>query len=244
MVWIAAIGGIAFSLASLLVGGRLLWMARSTRGLPELVLGVGLFTMGGIGAPMISVAKAGTDLSDAVRAGLLAGYLVLATASSVMMLVFTWRVFRPGPGAGRAVAILVSLIAVAGPASIPFLSSVAEVLADRGGSAMLLNLSSILVYSWGAFEALRYASAMRKRARLGLADPLVANRIHLWGIAMAMACGMASTNMIGAVSGTPAVTTPIGALSIGVTGFLMACCIGLAFVPTQAYVSWLRRTAS
>ena len=49
-----------------------------------------------------------------------------------------------------------------------------------GGSERVSSL-------WGAAESLRYFSMMRRRAKLGLADPLVTNRFLLWGLGIGAA---------------------------------------------------------
>ena len=47
MTILAALGGLSFLLVSIVGGARLLLLARRTRKLPEFVLGMGLFLLGG-----------------------------------------------------------------------------------------------------------------------------------------------------------------------------------------------------
>ena len=54
---LAAIGGGAFVLASLLVSIRLLALARRTRQFPELLIGIGLLLMGAVGYPVSMAAR-------------------------------------------------------------------------------------------------------------------------------------------------------------------------------------------
>ena len=54
MELLGAIGGVSFILASLVIGLRLLLLARRTRELPEFVIGLALFLMGGLGYPLLA----------------------------------------------------------------------------------------------------------------------------------------------------------------------------------------------
>ena len=67
MASLAALGGGAFVLASLIVGARLMLLARRTRHFPEFAMGFGLFGMGGVGYPLMMVARFHTGLDDTDR---------------------------------------------------------------------------------------------------------------------------------------------------------------------------------
>jgi len=56
---LAALGGLAFVLASLVLGIRLLALATRTRRLPEVCIGLALLLMGGLGYPLIMTAPLG-----------------------------------------------------------------------------------------------------------------------------------------------------------------------------------------
>ena len=43
---------------------------------------------------------------------------------------------------------------------------------------------------WTGIESLAYSSALKRRLVLGLADPVVADRVQLWGIGMLLASVM------------------------------------------------------
>ena len=64
---LAAIGGGAFVLVSLVIGVRVMWLARRTRGLPEFAMALGLLLMGGLGYPILILAQFGSFLSDGAR---------------------------------------------------------------------------------------------------------------------------------------------------------------------------------
>ena len=92
------------------------------------------------------------------------------------------------------------------------------------------------VIAWSGF---RYHALLRRRLRLGLADPVVANRIWLWnlaasGVAIQYLYGMAIpwlNPFFGAESAAPAV--------VGTLGIFIALCITYAFHPPPGYLRWV-----
>ena len=93
---------------------------------------------------------------------------------------------------------------------------------------------------WGSFESLRYWTRMKRRARLGLADPVVTNRFFLWGLA-AGAAGAGSALGVGVslVTGLSHMEIPWVIASSSAHGFVAAVAISLAFVPPPAYLRWV-----
>lgn len=105
-----------------------------------------------------------------------------------------------------------------------------------------------LVFAWMACEAFAGHLAFRRRARIGLGNPMVANRLLLWGLSAVpsfavsvVAIGMYVTardaadivvrqNQVGPVYGTLAA--------------LAASTLWLAFFPPASYQSWIERSSS
>ena len=77
----------------------------------------------------------------------------------------------------------------------------------------------------------------------GLADPVVVNRILLWGIGSFFA----TVIVFGGVAivffepGHPAVR--MNTINIGISGSIASVAYGLAFFPPKAYLGWLRGDA-
>ncbi|MBW2400540.1 MAG: hypothetical protein JRG80_14860, partial [Deltaproteobacteria bacterium] len=71
MEWLGAIGGGSFILASLVIGVRVLMLARRTRELPEIAMGLGLVLMGGLSYPINVAARMSVDLSPDLRVGMM-----------------------------------------------------------------------------------------------------------------------------------------------------------------------------
>jgi hypothetical protein len=47
---------------------------------------------------------------------------------------------------------------------------------------VLMNATRPLMFIWAFFECLRFAGLMSRRVKVGLAEPLVANRFRLWAV--------------------------------------------------------------
>ena len=178
------IAAISFALVlgvSLVVGIRLMAIWSRTRGMPELLLGGMLLLTAGIGYP--SQIMASQIESAAAMPLYLLGY-VAASAGVALLYVFTWRVFR----AQEKWALV---FACAGVAALGFNASmrVQEVLVSHDvrhgrrdlGKFLFQGFTVTVAFLWTAWESLRHYAMMKRRARLGLADPTLANRFLLWG---------------------------------------------------------------
>jgi hypothetical protein len=109
-----------------------------------------------------------------------------------------------------------------------------------GGS--FVSLLCTLNLLWGAAESLHYWILMRRRLRLGLADPLVVDRFRLWSIGLgAMSLLMASTILAPAVGVDPA--APGWVLLESLAGLVGAVALWLAFFPSRAYRASVARRA-
>jgi hypothetical protein len=101
----------------------------------------------------------------------------------------------------------------------------------------VLQVSCLL---WGSIEALRYWRMMRRRGRLGLADPVVTNRFFMWGVgAGAAGVGTAVGVTAQMLVGRPPLEIPWVTLSSSMHGLVAAVALSLAFLPTPAYRRFL-----
>ncbi len=246
MEWIAAIGGLAFMLASLLVGGRLLLLSWRTRGFPEFVLGLGLFAMGGVGTPIIAAAKTGAEygLDDGLRVVLYAVAQAIMVAGTGLLSVFTWKVFCPQHTRGPVLGILLPVLGLAAWAVIPLTSTFGDAIALRGIGPHAINAANFAVYLWAAIESLTYSRALAKRVALDLADPIVADRVRLWGIAILVAGFLVGVTGALAWMGIEIVSSALGAAFVGHFGLIASIALYLAFLPPRAYVAWVERRTS
>jgi len=234
--WFAALGGGAFVVAGAFVSVRLLLLWRRTRQLPELLLGLGLGLSGAIGYPVNAVARA-VPTSD-LQGFLFALSAVLSFSSQVAMLLFTWRVFRPTDGWARAACVALTLIGVGAflwqtiaPGWAPFAKT------ERGPWS-LTEVTQIVTLAWAGTESWLYHRKLRKRARLGLGDPITANRLLLWAISEYSALTITATVSLLRVAGMPMTNVVIG-IVIGPFGLLLAAAVWLAFLPPTRYTRWI-----
>jgi hypothetical protein len=228
--FLAALGGGAFVLACLVVGGRLLALALRTRALPETVLGGGLFLMGGFAYPLTAVARAAQALSDETRTALMIGAHVLMIGGIAALAVFNWRVYRPwseGAKLGCAALVVALLACFAWQGVTPGFE--AGALHKQGAGLVAITALAALTMGWSAVESWRWARMLGRQARLGLADVAVALRVRRWAVATSCA-GLISAATVGLhVRGLdPALSVP-GALVIGPLGLVAAVELWLAF---------------
>lgn len=155
----------------------------------------------------------------------------------------TWKTFRPrsrwlGPALGSfGVLHVVSLVGQ--QLEVGFRGG-----RDEGIFYFLGFFLRFAPYAWTCAEAFRYHAALRRRLVLGLADPVVADRIRLWAwaslaICVGFAVFLAGRLLTGNAAGSPWVvgTTSLIALASSVA-------MTLAFFPPPAYLRRLCARAS
>jgi hypothetical protein len=235
MALVGLVGISAFMLASFAVGGRLLALAVRTRRPPEALVGSSLLIAGGLGSVLVIAAG---ELPTA-RVPLLTISTLLVNVGITMLGVFVWCVFRPGPAGAALLVVLAALL---------FLSFAGDLLGGYYAGHPRSDLSRAIdytgrigMYAWASLEALRQWLLARRRARLGLCDPLVANRFLLWGIATGSVIGIWGFGLWSELHGVVDVRASFG--WIAVFGGLCAVAVWLAFMPPPAYRRWLEAAA-
>ena len=237
-VWV---GFAAFFVVALVVGVRVLLLALRTHELPELAMGIGVLGIGPVGFGLMVI---GIRVAPGVVQSVLLGIAVLAISCGVLAnLVFNWRVYRPDSSVAR-------MVAVAGGAGLFACfawSGVVHGFTDVGPVSTQSSTRSALQVAcllWSAAEALAYWSKMRRRVRVGLADPVVANRFLMWGVAtfsagLGTAIGLVAQLVLGVAS------TDSGWVmaSSSLHGLVAAVAIALAFIPPGFYVRYIRGLA-
>ena len=241
---IAGLGFGAFFVSSLAIGIRLVWLARRNRGLPELLIGLGILGIGPAGFAMTVFAL----LLGEARPGLVFAALVTAqlaiTAGAVAAYVFTWKVFRRESRWARAAVLAAAAgFAVAFSGRLAAGSYVLPLRLDAWSHLSSANLIACML--WGSFESLRYHARMRRRVRLGLADPVIANRFLLWGLGIGAAgVGSAIGNVAMIATGSGLGELDGVTLSNSMFGLASAVLMWIAFLPPAGYRRWLEARAA
>lgn len=237
---LAGLGMGALLLVGVAVGLRLLALWRRTRQLPELMIAVGLVLCTGF--PVIVVGARVQASRPTLGAACVAlGVLSLGLAGLSTAL-FTYRVFRRGQTWARllAVALGVGLIGLwlARAVTTDFRFAGAYDAISYG--AALLRFAAL---AWASAESLLYWQRMRRRLRLGLADPVVTNRFALWGVGIGCGAVGSALGVVVMRMGLDAPGSDPVFLAISLLGLVAAAALWLAFLPTAGFRRWLERRA-
>jgi hypothetical protein len=234
----------------LTLGVRLLLLARRTRQLPEAMLATHFLLCGGLGY-LLSV----TALAAARHPGLLPPGLVstsvaaghLSSCTGVFgAMAFTYLVFRRGSAWGRALLALGATTMAVG--YVGYGSTGGFTHGSFQGLWFWLFYGTFIAAAvWVMAEPLLYRRRLRRRLRLGLADPVVVDRFRLWGIGsgfrLLMLLGGWAAGDVDFAQSTALLPPQTIALLVLVAcvGLGLACCYWLAFFPPAGYLRWVQR---
>jgi hypothetical protein len=231
-------GFLAFFFVSLWVGVRLLAQWGRTRELAELLLGVGVLCIGPVGFGLVMLATAAGAANPEAPSffGGLSAVAVACGASAKA--VFNWRIYHPRSRVAGGVAIAAMVALGVAIVCDGFATGFAPASWMQPGWMLVRQVVQIGVLLWGAAEALRWWRRMGRRLRLGLGDPLVANRFLLWGIgAGAAGVGSLVGMIVGLSSGRPMNELPMLTLTLSLFGMASAVSLWLAFATPE----WFKR---
>jgi hypothetical protein len=165
-----------------------------------------------------------------------------AGASAVCLL--TWRVFRPGRFWAAAAWAAASLALVAA-ILVQFLRGDAMshwALLPENHVYLWVRIAAFL---WAGLESLRYAEMMRRQARVGLGNPVVAAQIRLWGLAGTTIAAMLALWALAPHLGHASLRGwPTGMFAANVLGLVAAGSLHLAFLPPAAWRRWIAERAA
>ena len=245
---------------SLVVGLRLLKLARRTQALPEGMLALYFLASPFVAAVAQCAAYAG--LSDQtlllpgawMRAALVVASLGMGIGAAAVF-VFTWRTFVPESGAARAAVAAVCSTLIVGLALEAYQDGF-ELMILPGVGHWLGWLCRTTAFAWLAFECFRHWVLLRRRLRLGIAEPLIVNRFLLWGLFSAASFAVLCSDLAARAAyvlqaGTSSeivleVAAPIVVVTLAITmftGAVSAVTLALAFFPTARYRRWIEASA-
>lgn len=243
MELVAGVAGIASVLVCWVVSLRLLMLARRTGQSPELLIGAGLLLVGGLWNPLMAVGRQATALPDSVRVTLVILGATTAICGMSCIAIFNWRVFRPSQAWAPPLAFAAAAALVALALAQSLGSSWLEFAHHERGPWTGASWVGVAIYTWSSLEAGRQHAMLSRRLRLGLADPVVVDRMRIWALMMLTSVTaslvFASCQTLGiAVAGTA-----LGLSLAAAAAFLSAVFLILAFMPPASYLESVRRRA-
>jgi hypothetical protein len=248
MQTLAGLSVLLFIVMGAAVGVRMIALARRTRGVPELCMGLGFTLICTVGYPGSLVTGFGRGTVGEVNVPLWALASLFTQAGIGSIWLFTAAVFRPGVGWARALCAAAFALMLTGFAGTLFVLLTAPADAPCTESARPWLMTGMLGYAgcflWTAVEGMLQRRMALRRLALGLADPVVANRFLLWGMFGMAATGINVTSSLGVVLGVDPAGSLLVMMPMGVLGGASAVLMYLAFFPPAWYVGWLRGSAA
>lgn len=236
-------GVILFMVCSAFVGGRLLRLYAQLRQLPELFLGVGYILAGLLGWGGLLIGAITTPPGQHLPEGYQAWSVVVGNAGTVFFYLFAWYVFRRNSVIAMSAVALVTLVFLVSVVRDTLLLGVTFGPPPGTLTTFAGALGRAAVFPWLAAEAFISYAAFRRRARIGLGNPIVANRLLLWGISAMSSFVLSTTAILLYVTAPDSVAATVrqneaGGL-YGLCAFVSAVANWLAFFPPQRYTRWV-----
>lgn len=238
----------AFMLTSGAMGVRLLWLSRTTGGLPERLIGAAFVIMTWLALPIMAASGMGRVQVIDVRMGLLITATAFLWVGFTCMVSFTRETFRPQQWwAGMLSTLISSCMAGACCGLIAaLLTSPGEMTTFQAGKLWtgLLRVPMLSAFAWAAFEGFQQYGMARKRARLGLGNPIVRNRFLLWGLVGLSQVFVHTTSLVLHSRDIPMLGAPLGIFVVASGSALGSVMMFLLFLPPGSYVRFVERRAA
>lgn len=222
----------SFMLVSLALGVRLLLLARQSREVPELAMGLAFLLCGTAGYGQIVMAHATWESLPHLTPILLASGYLMVDLGAICLHLFTYGVFRRGQMLGR---LLLGALATAIAGSF-FIQAFDDGFGNPrlAGPASWLAIAALTgTFAWPAAESLRYWSMLRRRQRIGLADGALAQVFFWWGTGCASAALIFVTFAAMLIFQVNDITHPATAAATACFGGFAAFAIARAFHPVR-----------
>ena len=242
---LAILSLVSFAGIGTFVGARLLLLARRTRRFPELSLGLGLLLICALGHPFCAVGRLPGMFGTALGDGLFAIGLGICSSGIALLYAFTWRVFRPDAAWARVAVAVAAAIVFALAAGLLHASGQAdtlpEVLPLTRPFAVGFTLAVGVAFLWTGVEAWTHASRLRRRLALGLVEPVVLDRVRLWGTAGLAGALLCTTIAACLAAGMMVLHEPFPLVLTALAGTVASTCFALAFFPPESYLRRVER---
>jgi hypothetical protein len=245
VIALVAVAMLLFVVSCSAVGVRLLWLAKAGGGRPALLCGNGFCLIAMLGFPLgalsgMGAVPVGEVLLPVAAVGLLANMLGIAC-----FFVFTVSVFRPNALwahtlAGAGIACM-AMSCVANVANLAIAQSTASSYEVTWGWAGVFNAMCMLCFGWMGLEGLVEWWKSRRRLALGLSDPVVSNRLLMWGLFGMSTTSLCVVLLVLLLMREPTARNPVAQVAQAFFGLMSSAAATLAFFPPPAYLVRLRR---
>ena len=221
---------VAYCGVSLVVGLRLLLLARRTRELPERLIGSAFLVGGAFGYPTAIASGLIRPAAPQLSHGLFYLASLGLVVAAICLLLFWQRVYRGGQPGARIVVALGALTLVGALIGLWFTHEAGT--APAGSPWFLPEIAAQgVAYAVNAGASARLWLRLRRRLVLNLADPAVVERIGLWSVAAwAVTFQYAYTLVRTWLTGEALLRGAEAALLTSI-GLVAAASIGRAFFP-------------
>jgi hypothetical protein len=245
VIILQALAGILYLLTVTIVGCRLLMLARRTRQQPELLLAGALLLGGTLAGPLEAAsAPVRAEIGHAIAGKLLLAGKIAGLGALICHLTFIRRVFRPHQRWAGALVALLCAFAIA--ALFGYGAHGAFGTEATPKAWFWLDLSARLFGTgWLTVEGAIYYGMMKRRLRLGLAEPIVTNRFLLWTLAGTLSVVILLTSVPPTFldSATQAKLLTLDLLVFSIAGIAISGLYLLTFLPPARYRRWISETS-
>lgn len=239
----ALVGLSAYCLVSLVVGIRLLVLSHRTRELPERLMGLAFLTGGAVGYPILVASTQSLGTDPALARTLYYAGMPFISGCSVLLYRFWQAVYHPAERKAAFVFWAAAVLLAVGLAGQWTTTEVGSVSSDGAWYRLQLYVQGG-AYAINMWANGRFHRALRRRVPLGLADPVVANRVLLWALA-SLSVVVQYVYSIGLLYVTPAGQQALANPGIiSALGLAAGVLILFAFFPPRAYRQWVSDRAS
>jgi hypothetical protein len=236
-------GVLLFIVASAIVAVRLLLLYRRLKQPPELLLGLAYLLAGTLGWGGLLVGTLTTPQGQHLTEGYQAWSAVVGDLGSLCFYLFVWYVFRRQSVVAKAALGLAVLVFAVSIGCDTIMRGVTFGPPPGRWTTLAGAGARSAVFAWMALEAFSSYFAFRRRARVGLGNPLVANRLFLWGVSAVSALILATTATGLYVIASDEVDATLkqnqASGLYGVLAAVSAVALWLAFFPPKAYERWV-----
>jgi hypothetical protein len=237
-----------FVLSCSAVGLRLCWIAATRNVGPAWSCGLGFTFIATIGQPLQLASGSYSLTVGEMNHSLSAAGMLFVTAGLSSFFAFTLTVFRThSKWAWVLVCAAILALAVCGFGRIGALASADRAMrAMQAGHSWSLALGSlsVLCYGWLGFEGMLEYTKARRRATLGLTDPVIANRFLMWGLFGVSTTILSAFLMFLQLTTTEGSQSLTGQVATTIFGLMSATTVALAFTPPERYLAFVRARAA